>query len=223
MGITESKAPPSTAQFDFWVDQSINQAAAAVYYRRILEAGLAAGLGTSYLTQSPFAYDLLRELHGVEAQPQERSLGSLLRMDLPFLRDVDTGVLMRVRNEEGESFANFRSELDRHLTDLDLIEDPAARRKKLANIVREMSESQVRAVRDEMKSVRKKVAFESAIVLASFAGAFYSSGPSALLTVAAAAVSGVKVAHEAKEAPRKLPGFFLWDILNRSSKRGKRK
>jgi hypothetical protein len=210
---------PGKVEYQAWIEQSINQAAAAIHNRRMFEAGIAGYLGASYITESSFVFDLLREIHGVEVAPHDRSVRELLRMDLPILKQISIRTLMKVRQEEGEAFANFRSELDRQLRDLDLITDPGLRRRKVANIARELSEDQVRAVQQEVKSVRRKLAVNAVVASAGLVGAFLTVGATAVAAATiAAGGTGVVAWLDAQDAPRKLPGYFLWSAVSRSSR-----
>jgi hypothetical protein len=203
--------PPSLVEYDAWVEQSINQTAAEIYRRRTFEAGIARSLGAQYLTGSQFVFDLLRELHGVTAPEETGVAKEMLRLDLPVLEQIDTATLMRVRQEEGEAFANFRAELERRIWDLELIADPAARARKAELISRELMKDQVRAVQDEMAVARRKLAIGVAATVAALTAAFYTAGATAVVAAGVGSgATGLATLLDWKSAPRKLPGFFLW-------------
>jgi hypothetical protein len=66
-----------------------------------------------------------------------------MSVDLPFLKELDIEMLMKVRQEEGEAFQSFRLELDKQLRELRLVKDPEALKIKTENVMHELSEVQV--------------------------------------------------------------------------------
>jgi len=56
---------------------------------------------------------------------------------------------MDIRNNDGEAFQNFRMELEKHLRELRLENDPENLKLKRENLVHELTEVQVHAVNEK--------------------------------------------------------------------------
>lgn len=207
-----SPHPPGKEEFDRWVYQSINQTAGHLYRRILLENTFAMTFGASYLSNSPFVFRLLEQVVPVEATIQTNTANALMRVDLPFLNEVDVETLMKVRQEDGEAFQNFRLELDKQLRDLRLIEDPETLRVKTENALHELSEVQVNQINQKVAYLKNRISVEAAVAVGSLLGAVQSGGftlPVALL----AAFQGYKSFAEYQRQKKENPAFFLWKVL----------
>jgi hypothetical protein len=207
--------PPDEDKFRRWVFQSINQTAGHLYRRVLLENSFAVRFNASYLTRSPFLFSLLELIVPTETSIQTNTINTILNMKLPFLEEVDTETLMKVRTEEGEAFENFRRELDRQLKDLRLVKDPAELKIKAENAMHELSEVQAPQINAKIMYLKKKVFAEAAVLAAGLCGAIQSGGltlPVALL----AAFQGYKSLAEYQKEKRENPAFFLWSVLRNS-------
>jgi hypothetical protein len=204
--------PPARKEFDDWVYQSINQTAGHLYRRLVLESTFAVRVGASYLSDSPFAFRLLEQVVPVKDTIKMNTTNALMSVELPFLDEVDVETLMKVRQEEGEAFQSFRLELDKHLRELRLIEDPEALRVKTENVLHELSEVQVHQINQKVVYLKKRIFVEAAVAAGSLLGAVQSGGftlPVALL----AAFQGYKSFAEYQRQKRENPAFFLWKVL----------
>jgi hypothetical protein len=211
--------PPDRAEFEAWVRQSINQTAGHVYYRAVMENSFAANFGASYLTDSPFMFEMLKQIVPASDDIATNSINAILNMDLPFLDDVDVEVLMRVRSDEGEAFESFRTELDKQLREMRQIEDPTTLQTKMENVVHELSEVQVPQMTRKLRSLKKKFFAEAGILAGGLIGAVQTGGwtiPVALL----AAFQGYKSIVEYRAQTKENPAFFLWKTLRESKKLG---
>jgi hypothetical protein len=209
--------PPDKAKFEAWVMQSINQTAGHVYYRALIENSFSSNFGASYLTNSPFIFELLKQIVPVNDDIQSNSVNAVLNMDLPFLQDVDIDVLMRIRSDEGEAFESFRTELDKQLRDLRQITDPETLQKKMEDVVHELSEVQVRELTRKLTGLKKKFIAEAGILAGSLSGVVQTGGwtlPVALM----AAFQGYKSFVEYRTQTKENPAFFLWKTLRESKK-----
>ena len=208
---------PDTKTFDAWVFQSVNQSAGRVYYRALVENSFASKFDASYLTNSPFMFELLKQIIPVKDDIPTKSINAVLNMDLPFLDDVDIEVLMKVRSEEGEAFEQFRTELDKQLREMRGIQDAETLKKKRENVIHELYEVQVPQLTRKITSLRNKFFAEAGIVGASLWGAIQSGGwwlPVALI----AAFRGYSAGVEYQRPKKDNPAFFLWKVLKDSKK-----
>jgi hypothetical protein len=122
--------PPSRAEFNAWVTQSINQAAEKVYNTAMAEHTIAAILGASHVTTSHLIFDLLRDVYHVGHRPTTSALNTFVQMQLPFLEGVDPARLMEIRLNEAEAFDKFRATLERRLKDFEHVQDSSGARRK---------------------------------------------------------------------------------------------
>jgi hypothetical protein len=204
--------PPKQEEFDWWVYQSINQTAGPLYRRLVLENTFAVRFGASYFSDSPFVFRLLEQIVPVEDTVQTNTANALMRVDLPFLDEVDIETLMKIRQEEGEAFQSFRLELDKQLRDLRLVEDPETLRVKTENALHELGEVQVHQINQKVAYLKRRILAEAAVAAGSLLGAVQSGGltlPVALL----AAFQGYKSFAEYQRQKRENPAFFLWKVL----------
>lgn len=115
------EAPPDKARYDAWVYQSINQTAEHSYKRLLTENQLAAGFDASYLCTTPFTFELLEQFFPDDRTIPDNTVNSLLNFDLPFMAQIDSATLMKIRLEDGEAFQSFRNELDSRFRELRLV------------------------------------------------------------------------------------------------------
>jgi hypothetical protein len=206
--------PPDPAKFDRWVFQSTNQTAEHLYKRIVLENTYAVRFGASYLSNSPFVFNLLEQIVPIEDSVQTNTANALMNMELPFLDEVNVETLMRVRQEEGEAFQSFRLELDRQLRELRLVKDPEVLKIKTENAMHELSEVQVNQINQKLTFLKKQFLTEAAIAAGTLLGAVQSGGtilPVALL----AALQSYKSLTEYQRQKKENPAFFLWKVLKK--------
>lgn len=206
---TLPEAPPPAAQFDLWVQQSINQSAGNVLNHLEVDLRHAARSGSLLLTESSFVGDLLR--HRVPAPSVEEGMADLaLRLDLPVLQNIDIAGLMNVRMNYGEAFQAFRLALQRHLRELRTTTDGSIMRQRLENLEHEFGEVQLADVRREIERVRRDVVASLVIGAASLA-AVVPSGVS-LAGLVGAAAGAYKAASGYLDRVRQHPAYFLWKL-----------
>jgi hypothetical protein len=208
---------PDKARFEAWVIQSINQTAGHVYHRTVVENSFSYKFGASYLTNSPFMFDLLKQIVPVNDDIATNSVNAVLNMDLPFLDEVDIEVLMKIRSDEGEAFESFRKELDKQLREMRQISDPETLKKKMEDVVHELSEVQVPHMTRKLTSLKKQFFAEAGIMAGGLYGAIQTGGwtiPVAVL----AAFQGYRSIVEYRAQTKENPAFFLWKTLRKSEK-----
>jgi hypothetical protein len=200
---------PSAEQFDAWVTQSINQSSGAVYRRLCIEMAVADSFGANYLSNSGFIFNLIREIAPVEAEMRQ-PVDALLNIDLPILEKIDIETLMKVRRDEGEAFAEFRREWDRQLKTLRGISDPDDLRKRVDEVVRELTEVQVAKVGRTIADLKKRL-FRDLLITATgtLAGAIQAGGLG-IVGAVVAGLQGYRSYSDYQRAKRQNPAFFLW-------------
>lgn len=203
------ESSPDKARYDAWVYQSINQTAEHSYKRLLLENTLAAGFGASYLCTTPFTFELLEQFFPDEHTIAENTVNSLLRFDLPLMEQIDVSTLMRIRNEDGETFQNFRNELDRLFRELRLVADPKELKIKTENAWHELSNVQVANVNQKVKHLESQLRLSIVIGAAGLFGAIQTGGFS-LIAAGIAVAQGYKSYKEYQFQQRQNPSFFLW-------------
>jgi hypothetical protein len=209
--------PPDKATFDAWVYQSVNQAAGGIYQRILLENILSRKFDARYLTNSPFIFELLKQIVPAEDTIETNTANVLLNINLPFFDGVDIESLMRIRLQDGEAFENFRLELDKQFRELRQVKDLDVLRTKTENMMHELMEVQVHRVDKTMASLKKKFFAEAVVVGASLYGAVQSGGltlPIALMV----AFQAYKSLTEYQRQRGDNPAFFLWRVHKDSRK-----
>jgi len=206
------EAPPDKARYDAWVYQSINQTAEHSYKRLLTENQLAAGFEASYLCTTPFTFELLEEFLPDDQSVPDNTVNSLLKFDLPFMDQIDTETLMRVRLEDGEAFQNFRNELDSRFRELRLVKDPDELRVKSENVWHEISNIQITKINQKVKHLESQLKVDIAIGAAALVGAVQTGGFS-LIALGIAMAQGYRSYKEYQFQRQQNPSFFLWKTL----------
>ncbi|MCR8661692.1 hypothetical protein NVV81_04870 [Pseudomonas carnis] len=209
MGIPE--APPSQAHFDQWVSESINRSAGEHFRGLTKEFSLAHKLSSVYACSSKLDSQLLRSsMTERDKGIPENAIECILRMKLPYMDKIRSADLMRLRNNDGEAFQNFRTDLEARFRDLRYEKDPEVIRRKIIDVEHEMSEVQVRAISTKIKSVRKAALADFGLAVGGLAAGFATSGMSLLGTLTAA-LHGAKTYAEYREKVRDNPCYFLFE------------
>lgn len=209
-----SNTLPSQKEFDAWVRQSINQSAGHVYCRLCTELAVADGFGASYLSNSEFTFKLIEQIAPAESKYAPGAVNALLNVDLPILDQIDVATLMKVRQEEGEAFAEFRAEWDRQISALRSISDPEELKSRAQEVVRELTEVQVLKVDHAVARLKKKMALNLVITTGSLVGTIQGGG-FGILGLAMAALQGYGSYDQYRTAKRENPAYFLWKALKR--------
>ena len=204
---------PTPECFNAWVTQSINQSAGHVYRRVCVELAVADGFGANYLSNSDFVFKLMGQVAPVQGHDEASPVHALLNVDLPVVEKIDIETLMKVRQDEGEAFTEFRLEWDRQLKVLRGISDPEELRKRTVEVIRELTEVQVSKVNRAVTSLKKRLFIDLIISTGTFAGSIQAGG-FGILGAAMAALQGYRSYVEYQRAKRQNPAFFLFKASN---------
>jgi hypothetical protein len=207
--MTLPEEPPSEAEFNAWVTQSINQSAHRHFDALSTELTLSARCGAMYLTNSPFSAEIL-DVHTESTQNvKTETTRFLINLDLPYFQDASVEDLMYARTSDGESFDLFRRELEKQAREIRSETDPDKLKIKTENAMHELCEVQATKVAQTIGRMRRQLASDTAIAAASFAGSVVTSGWTVLSGILAAA-HGYKSFSEYQKTVRENPSYFLW-------------
>jgi hypothetical protein len=204
--------PPPIPQFEAWVKQSVNQAAAKFFGRIYTECAIAGRCHALYSTASPFIANVLQQVYMPDSSVPIHTANVFLQLELPFLRNVSVETLMKLRSEDGEAFENFRIALEKQLRDIRTDEDAKEVKRKAKNAVHELAEVQVQEIRNKVASLKEKGLLTAGIGATSFLTTVQTAGWS-LLGAVGAAVKGAKLVVDYRENVKRHPAFFLWKLL----------
>jgi hypothetical protein len=103
--------PLDKAQYDLWIEQSINSAVGNRLTSVGKEIALAGALGAQYMTESNFEAELLaRAVRGARQEPAAAI--NFLEANLDRLRLDDPEKIFRLREDHGDLLGRFRSSLE---------------------------------------------------------------------------------------------------------------
>lgn len=209
------KTAPSTEVFENWVTQSINQASRRYFdtiYREII---LATNLGTTYLTHSEFDYQLLQKSVPLSSDIQTDVLNLTMDLDLPLLENVSLQHILDIREKDGETFEDFRLELEKKLRTLRLISDPEELKTKLENLTHELTNVQIREINKKISNVKSKMFPDAMILVGGLITTIQTNGWG-LPALIYAIQNGYKTYQEYLSEVKNNPSFFLWKVANKS-------
>lgn len=140
----------------------------------------------------------------------ENAIECVLRMKLPYMDKISSRDLMDLRNNDGEAFQSFRTDLEARFRELRYESDSAIIKRKIVDIEHEMSEVQVRAISNKIKSVRRAALADLGLAFSGLAAAVVTSGVSLLGTLTAA-LHGTKTYAEYRKNVKENPCYFLFE------------
>ena len=212
--------PPTPEDFKTWVYQSINRTACNVHDATLTTLATGESLGATYLTHSLFVQKLLDTM-GVSGQGAESEVaGAFLQFEVPFLEDIDSETLMKVRRDETDAFQSFRRELERRFLALRGEGDPEQLRIKADNIQHEIGKIEVPNLDQRLRHLREKALTDCGLALGGLAGSFFTGGWT-LLASGVAALRGFKTYSDYRQAVKLNPAYFLWKVLPKQRKRSR--
>jgi len=209
--MTFPEEPPTPDNFKTWVEHSINRTALNHYYDLMSHNMLAAEYRAAYLTNSQFSFDLLQRSLSVESSIPVDTVNQLLRIDLPYLENLPSDDLMRIRLEEGEAFESFRLALEKGLREIRLERDPAAASLLVENALHELCDVQVQEVARKVGQLKTRFFVDAALLVGSLVAAVQQAGWG-IPAVALATVEGYRTYKEYQQNVRENPAFFLWKV-----------
>jgi hypothetical protein len=207
--------PPDPDTFNNWVIQSVNTAAGNFFGSIQQEIVLANKIGSTYLTYSPFVYNLLLQEFHNEKELKADVLNAVLTLELPILQKVSLEDLLDIRQKEGEAFLNFRVELEKHLRELRLITDYDVLRVQTQNVTHELSEVQVNEITKKIAKVKSGM-FADALILVGGLVATIQANGLGMLALIYAIEHGYKTYNEYITQVKENPAFFLWKVKEKS-------
>lgn len=211
--------PPDRDYFLAWVRQSVNLAARNRFRETYEHAEAAMQLNAALSTQSQLRFDILRTAIEPSNSRMLHTANTFLNMDLPLLADLDVENLMKVREEDGEAFANFRFALDHKLSSLREISDIQTAKRMAKEAVAELTEVQLHDVRQKVRSLREKMGISAVFSVVSLAAAVQNQGWGLLSSVALAAAPIASAYLDYRKDVKRHPAFFLWKALSKSAKK----
>lgn len=208
----------SQETFNIWLEQSVNKACLHMYNETFQEMYLASRLNTMYLTQST----LKAQMMSIEMGKQSidtKIANMALQLDVPILENSKISDIISIRNDYGESFANFRTELGEKLLHLSHIVDAEQLENELQEVTYAINETYISQIKQETRSLIRSLGIETTIATGSLITNNMMSGNNMLSLIAAsiAAIGGIKDTVKLFGDIRERPGYFLWK-LNKENK-----
>lgn len=212
------KSPPERSHFFAWVRQSVNLAARNRFRETYEHAEVAMRLKSALSTRSQLRFDVLRTAVEPATSRELRTANTFLNMELPVLADLDIERLMRVREDDGEAFANFRFALEQKLSALREISEIDVAKRMAKEAIRDLTEVQLHDVRQKVRGLREKMGLAAIGGVISLAAAVQNQGWG-LLSAAAAAVPIASAYLDYRKDLKRHPAFFLWKALDSNSRK----
>ena len=217
--VVELEIPDSISDMEFriWLHQSINAASKQLYVETYKELCYAQELHSMYMTRSQFKADLLTK--GITNNSVQSKIANLvLELDIPVFQNISLDNIMEIRQNYGESFKNFRSELGNKLIHLNGIEDDRQLMAELDAVSYEINETYINSINREISSLKRSLGMEIAILTGTLLSS-YATGGMTLVGAAAATIAGIKDSNKLFGDIRQNPGFFLWKIEKKKSRK----
>ncbi len=212
------QTPPDRDYFRAWVRQSVNLAARNRFTETYEHAAMATRLNAALSTRSTLRFDILRTVVEPSTSQALHTANTFLNMDLPLLADLTVENLMKVREEDGEAFANFRFALDHKLSALREVSDMQTAKRMAKEALEELTEVQLHDVRQKVRSLKEKMGLGAMGGVISLAAAVQNQGWG-LLSAAAAAVPIASAYLDYRRDVKRHPAFFLWKALGKSARK----
>ena len=212
------ETPPKRGHFLAWVRQSVNLAARNRFRETYEHAEMAMRLNATLSTRSQLRFDVLRTAIEPATSRALRTANTFLNMDLPLLADLNVERLMKVREDDGEAFANFRFALEQKLSALREISDTDVAKRMAKEAIRDLTEVQLHDVQQKMRSLREKMGLAALGGAISLATAVQNQGWG-LLSAAAAAVPVASAYLDYRKDVKRHPAFFLWKALDKNARK----
>lgn len=196
--------------FEVWVNQSINQSANHHFEDRYKELVFSKQCGCMYLTQSDLTSKVISMC--LEKPSIESQLASLaMNIDLPITDPIPLHELISIRNNYGEAFHNFRTELNEKLLAIDSLEDSELIQRELDKISYELMNTQVEEVSKEYRKIMQTLKLDALAMVGSLIASIPTGGLTAV-GCAAAFVKGLSDVGKYFTDVHENNGFFLWKV-----------
>jgi hypothetical protein len=202
---------PNRDYFNAWITQSINSSAKMYFDKVYQETLIASNLNSTYLSDNLFTNELLSTNYKTKESISANTATQVMNMELPFLNNIDTEELMKVRHYEEDIFTNFRLELEKNFRDLKSEKDEKVLKEKIESILHELNEVQGHKIKMKINQVNRRLRTNTSIGIAGLMGSFQTGGLS-LIATAIAAGKGIKDYYKDIELLENNPSYFLWKI-----------
>ena len=212
----KSSVPPSKADFDAWVYQSVNQTARNHYIDLSKRIALSEYLGCMFATEHPFESNLLN-MNVDSTDIQANTLNCTLQMDVPFMEQVSSADLMSIRNTDGEAFQSFRAELEKGLREARYETDPNRVKAIIEDTQHELFEVQMRQIAPQVKHLKRTHFAEASIAVAGLGFSIVTGGAS-LIATGIAGLNALKSHQDYKSKVTANPSHFLWNVKQKAKK-----
>ena len=204
------------AEFNCWVNQSINQSANHHFNEKYAELVLAQKCGCMYLSRSSLTAKVLQM--AIDKPSKDSELANFaMQFDLPVVDELPITDILEIRNNYGEAFHNFRNELNSKLIGLDAISDPDALKRQLDTISYELSNLQIKEVEKEYRKIKRTLKFDALAFTGSLIASFATGGITAV-GAAGAFVKGVSDISKYYTDVQEHNGLFLWKLDKQARK-----
>lgn len=202
--------------FELWVNQSINQSANHHFEDRYKELVFSKQCGCMYLTQSDLTSKVISMC--LEKTSVESQLASLaMNIDLPITDPIPLHELISIRNNYGEAFHNFRTELNEKLLAIDSLADSELIQRELDKISYELINTQVEEVSKEYRKIMRTLKLDALAMVGSLIACIPTGGLTAV-GCAAAFVRGLSDVGKYFTDVHENNGFFLWKVSKEAGK-----
>lgn len=199
----------SESEFDVWLEQSKNSACLQLCKEISADILYARELNSMYMTSSPFKASILsKDSQNESAKSKIANLS--MNINLPVFDGVSIDTIVNIRTKYGESFSNFRTELGQKLVGLSTT-DEGNLRNELNNISYEINEIYVNNINKEVRSFKRHLGVDTAIVAGSLVSSYISGGMT-LASAALAAADGLKEYVSNGADLKERSGYFLWKV-----------
>lgn len=153
----------------------------------------------------------------IEKPSIDSELASMaINMELPVTSQIPLSDLLSIRQSYGESFYNFRTELNSKLLSVDTLSDRETISRTLDKISYELNNIQVKEVEKEYRKITKDLKLDALALSGSLVASFATGGITAV--GAAAFVKGASDIGKYFTEVNENNGFFLWKLNKRASK-----
>ncbi|MCC6586997.1 MAG: hypothetical protein IT168_09930 [Bryobacterales bacterium] len=210
--LTLPDSPPTPDLYKAWVEQSINRTAISFLRQLSTELALSARLGASYVCFSDFRRNFLDRFSPATMDTPQHTAKAIINVDLPFIDEIDTESLMKLRIDDGENFQIFRRELEKQMWDLRHEQDLQRLRHKAEKIMHDLSSVQHGLLTQKLKQFQNNAVIQYATL-----GATVLVSQQYLPGLVAALGLGFKLRNDYDAALRSNPAYFLWKARRSSA------
>lgn len=203
-------------EFLIWLNQSVNKACIRLYDETYQEFILSSRLNAMYLTQSTLKAKLISMDSQKTDSIQSKIANMALKVDVPVFQNMDISRIIDIRNNYGESFSVFRSELGEKLLQISNIQDPIQLENELDEVTYQINDRYITDIKTEIKSLVRSIGVDAVLATGALVTNNIMSGNN-MISIAAgmlAAADALKDSAKLVGDVRNRPGYFLWKMRN---------